>query len=46
MKKVDSTTNANGLSMRWVPVVTPDGRSRMEMRWTAPPTLRKQHRAA
>ncbi len=45
MQKVDSTTNANGLTMRWVPVTT-DGRTRMEMRWSAPAALRKQHRAA
>lgn len=46
MKKVDSRTNANGLAMRWVPVVATDGRARMEMRWSAPPVLRKQHHAA
>ena len=38
MKKATTSTTRTGLSMRWVPVTT-DGRVRMEMRWTAPPTL-------
>jgi len=42
MKKVSTTTNGSGLTMRWVPVTTDDGRVRMEMRWTAPHTLRKR----
>ena len=42
MKKVTKTTNSNGLAMRWVPVTTDDGQVRMEMRWTAPPTVRKR----
>ena len=41
MKKQAHTTTRTGLSMRWVPVTT-DGRVRMEMRWTAPHTLRKR----
>jgi hypothetical protein len=45
MKKVSTTTNGHGLSMRWVPVTTDDGRVRMEMRWTAPPTVRKRSAA-
>jgi len=45
MKKVATTTMPTGLSMRWVRVAAPDGRVRMEMRWAAPPTLRK-HAAA
>lgn len=40
MKKVAKTTTRSGLAMRWVPVTT-DGRVRMEMRWTAPHTLRR-----
>jgi hypothetical protein len=42
MKKVSTTTNSTGLAMRWVPVTAADGRVRMEMRWTAPPTVRKR----
>jgi hypothetical protein len=45
MKKVSKTTNGAGLSMRWVPVTSDDGRVRMEMRWTAPHTLRKRSAA-
>ncbi len=45
MKKISKTTNGQGLSMRWVPVTTDDGRVRMEMRWFAPPTLRKRSAA-
>ena len=41
MKKVETTTTRNGLAMRWVPVTTTDGQVRMEMRWTAPHTLRR-----
>ncbi len=42
MKKVAKTTHSNGLSLRWVAVSGNDGRVRMEMRWTAPPTVRKR----
>jgi len=42
MKKVSTTPNGTGLTMRWVPVTTDDGRVRMEMRWSAPHTLRKR----
>jgi len=45
MKKVSTTTNGTGLTMRWVPVSTHDGRVRMEMRWSAPHTLRKRSAA-
>jgi len=45
MKKVSKTTNGAGLSLRWVPVTTDDGQVRMEMRWTAPHTLRKRSAA-
>ena len=41
MKKADTSTARSGLAMRWVPVASEDGRVRMEMRWTAPHTLRK-----
>jgi len=40
MKKATTSTTRTGLSMRWVPVTTDDGRVRMEMRWTAPPEIR------
>ena len=39
MKKQAHTTTLTGLSMRWVPVATADGRVRMEMRWSAPPSV-------
>ena len=42
MKKQAPTTTRTGLAMRWVPVTTGDGRVRMEMRWTAPTTLRRR----
>ena len=42
MKKQAPTTSPSGLSMRWVPVHTADGRVRMEMRWTAPPTVARR----
>jgi hypothetical protein len=42
MKKVAKTTHSNGLSLRWVPVSTEDGRVRMEMRWTAPQVLARR----
>ncbi len=39
MKKVARTTTGPAcLTMRWVPV-TRDGRTRMEMRWSAPATV-------
>ena len=41
MKKVETTTTRTGLALRWVPVPAGDGRVRMEMRWTAPPALRR-----
>ncbi|MBR7744489.1 hypothetical protein KC207_14430 [Phycicoccus sp. BSK3Z-2] len=40
MKKVATTTTRTGLAMRWVPVVDTSGRTRMEMRWSAPHQLR------
>ncbi|WP_377643474.1 hypothetical protein [Oryzobacter terrae] len=40
MKKATTSTTRTGLSMRWVPVTTDDGRVRMEMRWSAPPAIR------
>jgi len=42
MKKVAKATHGNGLSLRWVPVRTDDGRVRMEMRWTAPQVLARR----
>ena len=45
MKKVAKTTSSTGLAMRWVPVTTHDGHVRMEMRWTAPPAVRKRSAA-
>ncbi len=45
MKKAAKATTSNGLSMRWVPVTKDDGRVRMEMRWTAPPTVRRRSAA-
>jgi hypothetical protein len=45
MKKATTTTTPTGLAARWVPVQTPDGRTRMEMRWTAPSVIRR-HTAA
>ncbi len=42
MKKVAARTTDTGLAVRWVPVVGSDGRTRMEMRWSAPVTLRKR----
>ena len=40
MKKVDTTLSRTGLAVRWVPVTDARGRTRMEMRWTAPHRLR------
>jgi len=45
VKKQSPATTPNGLALRWVPVTTADGHVRMEMRWTAPPTLRKRSTA-
>lgn len=45
MKKATTRTTPTGLAARWVPVTTADGRTRMEMRWSAPTVLRK-HTAA
>jgi hypothetical protein len=39
MKRKTSAASHRGLAMTWVPVTTTDGRVRMEMRWTAPPTV-------
>jgi hypothetical protein len=36
MKKHAHTTTRTGLSMRWVPVTSGDGRVRLEMRWSTP----------
>ncbi|NHI18052.1 hypothetical protein H9L10_04085 [Phycicoccus endophyticus] len=40
MKKVAPTTTRTGLAVRWVPVTDTTGRTRMEMRWSAPHQLR------
>ena len=46
MKKVATTaTGPACLTMRWVPVTT-DGRTRMEMRWSAPATVRRLTKAS
>jgi hypothetical protein len=42
MKKAATRTTHTGLAVRWVPVVSTDGRTRMEMRWSAPAALRKR----
>ncbi|HEU5454973.1 MAG TPA: hypothetical protein VFU85_04750 [Nocardioides sp.] len=42
MKKQAHTTTRTGLSLRWVPVTTDDGRVRMEMRWSAPATVSRR----
>lgn len=42
MKKQAPTTTRTGLAMRWVPVTSPDGRVRMEMRWSAPPAVARR----
>ena len=39
MKRKASSTTRAGLALVWVPITTADGRVRMEMRWTAPPTM-------
>jgi hypothetical protein len=41
MKQQAHATTRTGLAMRWVPV-TVDGRVRMEMRWSAPPTISRR----
>lgn len=47
MKKVEKKVlGPAALTLRWVPVTTADGRTRMEMSWTAPQLLRKASRAA
>lgn len=43
MKKV--MTPHTGLTARWVPVITADGRIRMEMRWSGPSTIGRRHAA-
>ncbi|GAA4124995.1 hypothetical protein GCM10022415_31590 [Knoellia locipacati] len=46
MKKVSTTaTGPACLTMRWVPV-TVDGRTRMEMRWSAPAIVRRVPKAS
>ncbi|CAN7390299.1 hypothetical protein [Knoellia sp. LjRoot47] len=46
MKKVATTaTGPACLTMRWVPV-TVDGRTRMEMRWSAPAVVQRVRRTA
>ncbi|WP_404381905.1 hypothetical protein LL946_14675 [Knoellia locipacati] len=46
MKKVATTTTGPAcLMMRWVPV-TRDGRTRLEMRWSAPATVLRVPRTA
>jgi hypothetical protein len=42
VKKATTRTTDTGLAVRWVPVVGSDGRTRMEMRWSAPTTLRRR----
>jgi len=42
MTKRAPTTTPSGLALRWVPVRTADGRVRMEMRWSAPPTVARR----
>ena len=42
MKKLVPPMTRTGLAMRWVPVTTTDGHVRMEMRWNAPPKVRRQ----
>lgn len=42
MKKQAHATTRTGLSMHWVPVTSDDGRVRMEMRWSAPPTVSRR----
>ena len=47
MKKVATTaTGPACLTMRWVPVPTKDGRTRMEMRWSAPATVPRLRHSA
>lgn len=46
MKKVTTTvTGPACLTMRWVPV-TKDGRTQMEMRWSAPAKVRRAPKVA
>jgi hypothetical protein len=45
MKRVATTTTGTGLALRWVPVLAADGRTRMEMRWTAPPSVTRRRSA-
>lgn len=46
MKKVATTvTGPACLTMRWVPV-TKDGRTQMEMRWSAPTPVRRISKVA
>ena len=42
MKKQAPTTTPSGLALRWVLVRSTDGRVRMEMRWSAPPTVARR----
>jgi len=46
MKKLTArATGPAALTLRWVPV-TKDGRTRMEMRWSAPAPVRRSASAA
>ncbi|HMM93777.1 hypothetical protein [Phycicoccus sp.] len=45
MKKGATTTTRTGLAARWVPVTDDRGRTRMEMRWSAPVRLRPRRAA-
>ena len=48
MKKTVDTrsTGPAALTMRWVPVTHADGRTRIEMRWSAPPAIRRAPQVA
>ena len=39
MKRMVPGRSGTGLKVVWTKVTTPDGRARMEMRWTAPPAV-------
>ncbi len=41
MEKKTTVTGPAALSLSWVPVTSPDGRTRMEMRWHAPTRVLK-----
>ena len=42
MSKVRPPTTRSGVAVRWVPVTSDHGRIRMEMRWSAPPVVRRR----